>query len=310
MNCVKRYSISTTYIYNLDKEKNFSSSENLMIGKNGVEEYRAIFNIELKKLEEIQRSSKDIKLELCVFLDNVDIDSDIDEYMLDIGVNKDIKDVRDINYINYPKFNQEYTLYKIVKDYKRKYINFDITHIVEKKSYEKNLSITILGVNDGGKLTFSSEKSIKKPFLKVSYENDIEIEKELKKEGYGYFISKNQKAIRCDNHEIITWDEDILSKKIYIQKDKKDITILEEGVYQVDYSLNVRSERKGYIFLKLNNKPLEYSFVQTSCDEHMYNGHFLIEVTKKDSNLNMCIVGKGVIINDLGFTGNLRVIKI
>ncbi|WP_297637650.1 hypothetical protein [uncultured Clostridium sp.] len=310
MNYVKEYSIDATYIYNLEREKNFSSSENLIIGKDGIKEYRAIFNIELKKIKEIQKVNGSFKLELCVFLDSIGLDSEIDEYMLDIGVNKTIKDIKSINYMNYPKFNQEYTLYKIVKDYKRKYINFDITHIVEKEQGEKNLSITILGVNDGGILKFLSEKSMKKPFLKVFYENRVENEKEEKKEGYGYFISKNQKPIKCENHEIITWDESVISKNIVVQKDKKNIVILEEGVYQVDYSLNIRSERKGYIFLKLNSKPLEYSFVQTSCDEHMYSGHFLIEVIKKNSDLNMCIIGNGIIINDLGFTGNLRIVKI
>ncbi|MGL5411378.1 DNRLRE domain-containing protein [Cetobacterium sp.] len=304
MNYIKEYSIKTTYIYNLEKEKNFSNSENLIIGKNGIKEYRAIFNIELKKIKEIKKINKNIKLELCVFLDSIDLD--IDEYMLDVGVNKSIKDIENINYMNYPKFNQEYTLYKIVKNYKRKYINFDITHIVEKESNEEVLSITILGVNDGGILNFSSEKSMKKPFLKVIYENKVESEKKC----YGYFTSKNQKAIRCDNHEIITWDESILSENIVIQKDKKNILILEKGIYQVDYSLNIRSEKKGYIFLKLNDEPLEYSFVQTACDDHMYSGNILIKVLSESSKLNMCIIGNGIIINDLGVTGNIRIIKI
>lgn len=310
MNYVKEYSIDATYIYNLEREKNFSSSENLIIGKDGIKEYRAIFNIELKKIKEIQKVNGNFKLELCVFLDSIGLDSEIDEYMLDIGVNKTIKDIKSISYMNYPKFNQEYTLYKIVKDYGRKYINLDITHIVEKEQGEKKLSITILGVNDGGILKFLSDKSMRKPFLKVFYEKRVENEKEEKKESYGYFISKNQKPIKCENYEIITWDESIISKNIVVQKDKKNIVILEEGVYQIDYSLNIRSERKGYIFLKLNSKPLEYSFVQTSCDEHMYSGHFLIEVTKKNSDLNMCIIGNGIIINDLGFTGNLRIVRI
>lgn len=308
MKSLKDYSIDATYIYNLEKEKNFSKCKNLIIGKNGVEEYRAIFNIELKKVRQIKEVNENIKVELGIFLKNIALDSDIDSYMIDIGINKCVVDVKKINYMNYPKCSQQYTLYKIMGNLKNKYVNLDITHVLQGKLEEEYLGITLLGLNDGGKLEFDSTEAERRPFLKIFYENDVEVTQ--KKAAYGYFVSKNHQPVKCNNYEMVLWDKSTLAKNLFLKENKTDIVFLEKGVYQIDYSLNIRSEGKGYIFLNLNDEPLKYSFVQTTYDEHMYSGHILIEIKEKNSKLNMCIAGKGIIVVHTDFAGNLRILRI
>ncbi|MGL4848565.1 MAG: hypothetical protein ACRC28_06500 [Clostridium sp.] len=311
MEIFKEEVFKSTYFYS--REEGVVDESILLVGRNGFDEYRGILEIDTFKIIQCCIDEDNVlKIELNLYLGEAQFESNVNEYGIEICRNIEVFDLDGINFSNFPKFNQSYAMYNLKKDFEGKFVKFDVTHLKKFFFSEERIGFTILGLGARGLVSFCKDER-RVPYLKFECEKVNKSPKialdRYERSVYGFFISDEVETVAIKNYRAIKWSKVIESRDVLVCENKYEIEILSEGVYSVDYFLNIRSESEGYMFLKVDSMELDYSFVRTTFDEHGYVGKVIIKC-KKGSKIALCLLGKGLLIQEFGGVGNIKIIKI
>lgn len=315
MGIKKIYDVEDCFISSKrDKSVNCNESYTLC-GRTDEDEFRVLSKLDLNEINKLNKIENNIeKVELCMYLSDVKISNHMDKYMINIGINLRDFDINEVSYITAPKFYQECSMYVIKPEYKDQYIFFDITKITFlwlNKIYP-NYGITLMGINESGLAIFKSYLGDKKTYIKVTYKEEVKEEcfKNISTRSYGFFWNDTGRLNNSNCESIVIWNKGRNSKNISIGKTCTDLIVKEKGIYQIDYSINLRSNDLSYMMLIINNVCLEESMVQVGRQESASNGNVLVNICKVNSSVKLIIKTKNAILADIGLAASIRIIKI
>lgn len=243
--------------------------------------------------------------------------------MMSIGVNLHNFGLSELTYNFSLEFYQIPSMFIIRREYKSKYINIDITNVVNSwiERDEENFGITLIGVNENGFALFSSARGEKLPYIKVIYKEKIEDENacgkestdkisDIRSKAYGFFVNNSGNFVSEDRFNIVKWDKYNYLKNIEINKDGEEIIIRDKGIYMIDYSVNVRSNEFTCMSLIINDIELADSKIELGREEHISNGSILIGVSKENSHLRLGIRKTEMILSNVGAAASIRIMKV
>lgn len=323
MEIYKEYIVEDTFVSSVNISNNYYNELCSVCGRGKDEEYRALVKFDLNTIYNYIKNGKKInKVELCLYLAELKIEKHEAKYMLNLGVNISDYNPKEVTYDSSPEFSQESCMYVLKPEYKKQYINFDISRVVEKWIDKKidNYGITLIGINKNGFAFFSDSRSENKSYLRIicddeNHKNDSNAEcsrnnTRLDCKYYGYFINNTGKFVKKDRYDIILWNKGYNVKGMFIGNQCSDIIIEQIGIYQIDYGVNIRSNEKTCMAIVINGVEIPYSRIQIGCSEQMSCGNILLEVRKKCSRIHLIIKKTNMILCNTGISAMMRIIKL
>lgn len=228
-----------TFISKKNEDKNYSCSESLFIGKCEKDECRTIlkFPISKKKIE-----GKIKKVELMIYLVEIDMAENIECFMLNIGRNIEFVDIREVSFSDAPEFCQQCQIYRLEKCFEKNYLKLDITKIAKSwiKGREKNFGITMLGLCDDSFMNLASSRSKKKSFIKVYIEDE---KNNCKSPAIDELI---------DNNSETNYNSNLIERNIFGRDDIEKV-INESRREDICISENEKKLAYGYFFNEKGN---------------------------------------------------------
>lgn len=312
MDKVEKCCVNEAIISREEIDSNFGQNKCIITGRSKTGEIRSLFELCFNSVEKLNNCNKEIKkIELCLYLQDLKIGINNDAFMLNIGINTKEYNSSNITYNTAPPFYQECHIYKIKKQFINKYINLDITQIVDNwnnKTYPK-CGCTIMGLNSEAIAIFGSSSAVKKPYLKIYYNNQSNeyVENNTTK-AYGVFSNVTGECITKQGKSIILWDSNEVSSGIIL--DNKQIIIRDKGVYRVDYYMNARCNCYTTTQLVLNEKGIESSKRQIGATDCPSTGSILIEVIENNSKLDLIINNENIMLVNIGVCSSLSISKL
>lgn len=308
-------------ITNRHVDKCYKNIEKLVIGREDIDEIRSYITTDF---EEGLINNNIVKIELSLYLEDIDLKSSSDCFMLNIGTifNGLAKD--NISWNNPPKFYQESLLYKINENNKKKYIRLDVTTIYKKYIRKGKIpkGFMLLCFNANAIVSFASTKTSKGGFITIYYNEQQNIEDQNKKElledinevkeerGYGQFYSKSGNLRKEKDKWVIKLEQSINTKGIKLDKESGHILLNKLGKYKVEYSLNCRCNDISIMGLELDNIILEQSMIQVGNNEGVTTGSCIINIKNRGSLLKFIIFGNDIVALDIGIAANVTIVQI
>lgn len=325
MKSIKEYCICDAVISSKERSKNLYQNIYNVCGKNNKEEYITIIKFNIDTIMEISKIKDNLKkIEICFYLYDLKLDECSEAYMLNLGINLDQVTINTVAYNTAPKFYQECHMYRIKKDFVGQYINFDITHIVDKwvRNKYKNNGLTMLGLNTNGLACFGSSKDKNKAFLKIYYEKDYdncnikkieekcECKKIINKNVSGMFYNKSGAMFKDYGSYIVIWEKKVGVVGLETDGACNGIIINDIGIYEVDYGVNLRSNTMTIMQLEGNGKVIEQTKIQVGGIEGMNYGHTLVEINENRTLIELKVLGEDIMIVSEGIAASIRIKKV
>lgn len=312
MDKVENCCVNEAIISREEIDSNFGQNKCIITGRSKTGEIRSLFEMCFNDIDKLNNCNKEIKkIEICLYLQDLKIGINNDAFMLNIGINMKEYNSSTVTYNTAPHFYQECHIYKIKKEFINKYVNLDITQIVDNwnnKTYPK-CGCTIMGLNSEAIAIFGSSSAVKKPYLKIYYNDQSNecVESNTTK-AYGVFNNVTGDYITKQNKSIILWDNKELTSGITLEN--KQIIIRDKGVYKVDYYMNARCNCYTTTQLLLNGQGIENSKRQIGATDCPSNGNILIEVVENNSKLDFIINSSNVMLVNIGVCSSVTISKI
>lgn len=312
MDKVENCCVNEAIISREEIDSNFGQNKCIITGRSKTGEIRSLFELCFNDVEKLNNCNRKIeKIELCLYLQDLKIGINNDAFMLNIGINTKEYNSSHVTYNTAPPFYQECHIYKIKKEFINKYINLDITQIVNSwnnKTYPR-CGCTILGLNSEAIAIFGSSSAVKKPYLKIYYNNQSdECVQNNATKVFGVFSNVTGECITKQNKSIILWDSKEVASGVTL--DNKQIIIPDKGVYKVDYYMNARCNCYTTTQLLLNGEAIESSKRQIGATDCPSSGSTLIEVVEKNSKLDFIINNENVMLVNIGVCSSLNILKL
>lgn len=318
--------IDCTFVVTQNPDKSYYRERYLVCGKKDMEQFKVLVKFNINHFKDLYSIKDNVKkVELCLYLSEINIEDYTDNYMINIGINIEDFDISNITYNNSPRCSQKSCMYIMNRKYNGNYVNMDITNIVKEQINKgiSNIGMTLIGINEKGYVIFNSSDNDNCPYIRISYERDPEIvcknnESDIKlKENnindqryYGYFINVSGNLLKLRKYNLISWDNKIIDVGMSLDKNKTSIIVEHKGIYQVDFGINMRSNTFTYMMISLNGNPVQCSMVQIGRQEHMVSGNIIIDIPRDNTQVSLMTKKTEMILSNIGISSYLRIIKI
>ena len=239
-------------LVNMDKsDVNYRNPKCIVISRERFNEVRALITILTDTINKKYYNKEIGKIELCLFLQNLNLNSESECFMLNIGINKFPYDNFKVTYKNAPNFIQQTFVYKFNNKFVNKYINFDITEIFNKIN---NCGITLLSLNSNSTAIFSSSMGDYKPYIKITLKehvNNNNCNIVGNKNTYGIVVNNTGMMIKNNGCSIVLWDELNNTQNIILRD--RGLIIKGAGTYRIDYYFNIKMNSSISMHVYINN---------------------------------------------------------
>lgn len=314
MKIIKENKVDDTFVSSVKEHENYYNEKYIVCGKSNQCEFKTLVKFDLNKIRKLARIENNIeKVELCVFLIETKLDTNSENVMINIGENLQNFNCSTVTYATAPKVKQKPCFYVVKPEYKNQYINFNITNLVrEHKGNGECFSLSVLPISDGGIAFFASSRTEKKPYIKIYYKCDDDNcnPEDISNKAYGLFINNTGEIKYEENLDFIVWNRACHVKGMEIAEDNSKIIIKEPGVYQIDCSVDIRTENSTYMSIFLNGVEIKYSRNSIGVTEQQSIGQTLIQVCKNNSSLQLGIKKTKMMLVNNGVASSIRIIRV
>ena len=295
-----------TFISKKNEHKNYSNNEKLYIGKCNEEEYRTIikFNIPKNKID-----GKIKKVELSLYLMDLNMTENTKCFMLNISRNIEPVDYKEVSYSDAPKFCQQCENYKIKKCFKRNYLKLDITKIARSwiKDGCDNFGITLIGLYEDSFITLFSSRGRKKSHVNIYIEECPKvctppvIDETVCTEGYDEFMNKicnNQNDYEKNLEHKYNYDESYINNYIKDSRDdfdREEVERIIEEKIQKEMEKEIESKKiiKEDSKIEIKEKEIAYGYFYND------NGNLLKQDRGTTVIFNGCSNVKNMKLNEM-----------
>lgn len=274
------------FISDSENYKNKNLTNEIIIGKKK-DNYRGLISFDLKDL---YKNINFERVELVLYLKFLEVNENIESYMLNIAINLENFTLDKVNWDNGPKFYEECRIYKIDRNFNKNYIRFDITDLMKTiVSHEKKeVGFTLIGFCDDAIIGIENNYKRKIGFLRFAYkdckfkkkktiikgeilENNESKEKNIEEE---FYLAAYLKVV-IKAEEIVIESKNSLN--IIVDENQDQFILRERGSYLINYSIENKSNNLIEFALLLMNFDNKFVIFKGFFRESDLKGNLIFE---------------------------------
>lgn len=291
-----RNCISDTYISSKSTNLNFSHNSFLFLGNDNTGIFKSIIRINLDEIYKIHYKYKLKKVELCMYLEDIK-HSDMSEKPFIVNIKYNLTDINinTVSFVTLPRVTPINNRYRILETNIGKYMNFDITYLINEWIYgeKTNFGITLTVDDESYLAAFHSTRNKMKPFIQVSYSKE-----NIEKLNYNYCNSNSDSNSNSNSEKVEIYYEDKFEELKYEesqtvnQSNMKTLSKLckEEIMNELKVNMNLSREKSYGSFFNISGTMIKLN----------KNNNVFWDTLGECRNLKLCEDGISIIIENKG----------